>query len=98
VSAHLCPGHTPGHTAWIIHSGRDAAIMWGDLVHLEGVQFARPEIEVTYDLDGRQAAASRRRVLDMCASDGLLVLGAHLAFPGFHRVELAGAGYRVLEV
>lgn len=97
VRAHLCPGHTPGHTAWIIGSGVDAAIMWGDLVHLEGVQFARPEVEVIYDLDGAEAAASRRRVFDMCASENLMVLGAHLSFPGFRRVERAGTGYRLRE-
>lgn len=93
VRAHLCPGHTPGHTAWIIGSGPDAAIMWGDLVHLEGVQFARPEIAVTYDRDGAQAARSRRDVFEMCIAHNMIVLGAHLAFPGFKRLERVGDGY-----
>jgi glyoxylase-like metal-dependent hydrolase (beta-lactamase superfamily II) len=98
VRAHLCPGHTPGHTAWIIGSGPQTAIMWGDLVHLEGVQFARPDIAVTYDRDGAQAAQSRREVFDMCVADNLIVLGAHLAFPGFKRLERAGDRYRLLDI
>jgi glyoxylase-like metal-dependent hydrolase (beta-lactamase superfamily II) len=93
VRALLCPGHTPGHTAWVVEGEGQAAIMWGDLVHLEHVQLARPEVGVVYDLDAGLAAQSRRRILEMCASDGLLVLGAHLAFPGFARIERDGRGF-----
>lgn len=95
VRALLCPGHTPGHTAWVLSSNGQSAIMWGDLVHLEKVQLARPEVAVSYDLDGALAAQSRRRTLDMCASEGFLVLGAHLAYPGFGRVAREGEGFRI---
>lgn len=95
VSAHPCFGHTPGHTAWIVASDGQAGVMWGDLIHLQKVQMAHPQVAVTYDLDPQQAAASRARLLDICASDGLRVLGAHLDFPGFYRVVRAGAGYDI---
>jgi len=88
-----CPGHTPGHSAWIVHSGRESAMMWGDIVHLQDVQFEHPDVAVTYDLDGEQAARSRRRIFEMCVSDGIATLGAHLAFPGFAQVVRRGAGY-----
>jgi glyoxylase-like metal-dependent hydrolase (beta-lactamase superfamily II) len=95
VRAHLCPGHTPGHTAWVISSRGETGIMWGDLVHLQNVQFARPEVAVSYDLDGAQAARSRKETFALCARGGWLVLGAHLDFPGFGRLTRAGDAYGI---
>ena len=93
MSIACCPGHTPGHSAWIVHSGKDAAMMWGDIIHLPNVQMAHPEVSTMYDLDGARGAASRRRILEMCVSDGINALGAHLEFPGFARVVKRGAAY-----
>lgn len=93
MSILACPGHTPGHSAWIVHSGRDSAMMWGDIVHLQEVQFANPDVSVFYDLDGEQAARSRRRIFDMCVSDRIATLGAHLAYPGFAQVVRRGDAF-----
>ena len=93
ISVLACPGHTPGHSAWIVHAGNEKTMMWGDIVHLQDVQFAHPDVTVFYDLDGEQAAKSRRRILDMCVADNIATLGAHLAFPGFARVLRRGSGF-----
>lgn len=95
VAIQMCPGHTPGHSAWIVSSGKDSAMMWGDIIHLQHVQLERPEVMVKYDIDGETAAKSRARILDMCATDNIRTLGAHLDFPGFMRVERRGRGYAV---
>lgn len=92
ISAVPTPGHTPGHTAWRIASGRDQLLIWGDVVHLPGIQFAIPDASVVYDLDSRAAAAARRRVLDMVAVDRIPVAGVHLDFPGYGRVTAAASG------
>lgn len=94
ISAVPEPGHTPGHTGWLIASGGDSLLIWGDVVHMPGVQFARPEIGVGFDVDGAQAIASRRRIFDMAATDRLCVSGMHLDFPAFGHVAREGAGYR----
>lgn len=93
VTAYLSSGHTPGHTMWRIASGRQQAIMWGDTVHFETIQVPRPDVAVAYDMDGAAAAQARGAIFDMCVSDDLLVLGAHISFPGFARLERRGAGY-----
>jgi len=93
VSIKCCPGHTPGHSAWIIHSGREAAMMWGDVIHLQRVQMAHPEVATIYDLDGELGARSRKTILDMCIADGINALGAHLEFPGYARVVKKGGAY-----
>ena len=43
ITAMLRPGHTPGHTNWLIQSGGERLLIWGDIVHLASVQMARPE-------------------------------------------------------
>jgi glyoxylase-like metal-dependent hydrolase (beta-lactamase superfamily II) len=77
------PGHTPGHTAWRIASGNEQLLIWGDVIHLPGIQFAIPEASVIYDVDSQAAAAARRRVLEMVSADRIPVAGVHLDFPGF---------------
>lgn len=87
------PGHTPGHTGWLIASGGSSLLIWGDIVHLPGVQFARPDVGVGFDVDAAQGIATRRRIFDMAATDRLRVSGMHLDFPAFGHVARDGRGY-----
>lgn len=87
------PGHTPGHTGWMVQSGSEELLIWGDIVHMPGIQFANPDAGMGFDVDRAQAVATRRRIMDMAATDGLLVAGMHLEFPAFGRLTRAGGGY-----
>jgi glyoxylase-like metal-dependent hydrolase (beta-lactamase superfamily II) len=87
------PGHTPGHTGFIVTSGNDSLLVWGDIVHAPAAQFAHPEWAIAFDVDQAQAIASRRAILDRAAADRLLVTGMHLDFPGFGHVTRAGPAY-----
>jgi glyoxylase-like metal-dependent hydrolase (beta-lactamase superfamily II) len=93
VSVVPAPGHTPGHSGWLIASGGESLLIWGDVVHMQGVQFARPGAGMGFDVDGALAIATRQRIMDMAATDGLLVVGMHLDFPAFGHVARAGEGY-----
>jgi glyoxylase-like metal-dependent hydrolase (beta-lactamase superfamily II) len=93
ITAVPAPGHTSGHTGWLIASAGDALLIWGDIVHLPGVQFAHPEAGMAFDVDGAQAIATRRRIMDMAATDRLRVAGMHLDFPSFGHVVRAGGAY-----
>ena len=93
VICHHLPGHTPGHSGWLIASGTESMLVWGDVVHLPGIQFALPEAGLAFDTDSDQARTTRRRAFDMAATDRLLVAGMHLDFPAFGHVVKSGAGY-----
>jgi glyoxylase-like metal-dependent hydrolase (beta-lactamase superfamily II) len=87
------PGHTPGYSGWLIASGDDSLLIWGDIVHMPGVQFPQPGVGLGFDIDGDQAIASRRRIFDMVATDRLAVTGMRLDFPCFGHVAKAAEGY-----
>jgi glyoxylase-like metal-dependent hydrolase (beta-lactamase superfamily II) len=95
ITAMLRPGHTPGHTNWLIESGGERLLIWGDIVHLASVQLARPEARLIYDVDTELAAKTRATVLDWTAEERLTVAGAHLGFPGFGRVVRNGERFAI---
>jgi glyoxylase-like metal-dependent hydrolase (beta-lactamase superfamily II) len=87
------PGHTPGHSGWMLSSGNESLLIWGDIVHMPGVQFSRPGAGMGFDVDGDQAIATRQRIFDMVTTDRLAVAGMHLDFPCFGHVAKASDGY-----
>ncbi len=95
VTAEHLPGHTPGHCGYRIASGGESLLIWGDIVHVPEIQVPRPEVTMTFDVDPGQAAATRARVFDMVATDGLSFAGMHLHFPGVANLAREAGGYRL---
>lgn len=95
VSVEL-PGHAPGHAGYMVGTGADAVLIWGDVMHLPEVQSLYPESSLVFDYDPEQAVRSRKMMLDRAVADRLTVAGMHLHFPAFAQVERAGRAYRVV--
>ena len=93
VTAVPSVGHTPGHTAFLVASGNDQLMIWGDTVHVPEVQTAIPEAGMGFDTDLAMAAASRKRMFDRVSADRILVAGMHLHFPAFERLARRGDAY-----
>ena len=93
VTAVPSHGHTPGHTAYLVASGNDQLMIWGDTVHVPEVQTAFPDAGMGFDTDLAMAAASRKRMFDRVSADRVLVAGMHLHFPAFARLAQRGEGY-----
>jgi glyoxylase-like metal-dependent hydrolase (beta-lactamase superfamily II) len=90
----LAPGHTPGHTCWLLAAGSGGGFMaFGDVVHLSAIQITHPDAALTYDLDKDRAIVSRKRILDMAASERLAIAGAHVNAPGFGYVVRKGLSF-----
>jgi glyoxylase-like metal-dependent hydrolase (beta-lactamase superfamily II) len=87
------PGHTPGQTGYLVESGGDRLLIWADIIHVAALQFPRPDWTIAFDVDGAQAAQTRRAIFERAASENLPVAGMHLPFPGFGRVVREGEGY-----
>jgi glyoxylase-like metal-dependent hydrolase (beta-lactamase superfamily II) len=91
------PGHTPGHSGYLIGSGKDALLVWGDMVHWPDIQIPRPDVTLSFDIDPNQMIETRRKLLEHVASGDMLVGGMHLNFPGFIRIRRDRETYRVHE-
>lgn len=87
IAAVPCPGHTPGHSSYVVRSGGEQMIIWGDTVHVPEIQLARPDVAMQFDSDPAEAVRSRQAILDMVIADDLLVAGMHVHFPGFARMR-----------
>jgi glyoxylase-like metal-dependent hydrolase (beta-lactamase superfamily II) len=93
VTAMATPGHTLGHTSFVIHSGSSALMLTADVVHNHIVSLQRPRIAVSFDSDGQEAIKTRIRVLDMLAANRMPMLVYHFPFPGIGNIAKAGEGY-----
>jgi len=91
----LAPGHTPGHTCWLITTDDRPIMAWGDLVHFSDIQVAHPDVSVTFDVDPGKARDTRLRMLERIANDNLIIAGAHVLRPGFARVTRSNHGFRL---
>jgi glyoxylase-like metal-dependent hydrolase (beta-lactamase superfamily II) len=87
------PGHTPGHAGYLFSSGEQQILFWGDVVHSHAVQFARPEVAIEFDVNSKQAIATRKKVFAEAARKKLWIAGAHLPFPGIGHVRAERKGY-----
>ena len=93
ITALHASGHEVGHRVFEVASGGETLLIWGDIVHVPSIQFARPEVTWEFDADQVQARATRKRILDRAAQSGVFVAGAHLDFPGVGSIGEAGGGY-----
>ena len=86
-------GHTPGHTTFAVESNGQKLVLWGDLMHVAVVQFARPAVTIQFDSDSRAAAVQRKKAYADAAGQGYWVAAAHLPFPGIGHLRRDGGGY-----
>jgi glyoxylase-like metal-dependent hydrolase (beta-lactamase superfamily II) len=89
-------GHTPGHSGYMISSGKDSLLVWGDIIHVPEIQVPRPEVTIEFDTDPQAAAATRRRTFDRVAADRQLIAGMHVHFPGFAHVVRRNGSYTMM--
>jgi glyoxylase-like metal-dependent hydrolase (beta-lactamase superfamily II) len=93
VKAVATPGHTPGHTSFMLSSGNQRLMIWGDLVHNYATQFVNPGIAIEFDTDPKKAVVTRRAQMIDAAKGKYWVAGMHMPFPGIGHVRKDGAVY-----
>ena len=91
-------GHTPGHTAFAIHSGGQSMLAMSDTVRNPYLFARHPDWQPLFDMDGPQAVAARRRMLDQAASDRMLVEAYHFPFPACGHIARTATGYDLVPV
>lgn len=77
IEAVALPGHSPGHTGYLIGQGRKVLTM-GDTVHVPELQIGDPQLGLRYDHDVEQARVTRVGILNRAERNGWLLNGAHM--------------------
>lgn len=71
------PGHTPGHTLYLVGN----CLMAGDIIHAQDLQLEHPDFCARYDQDPKAAVPMRKHILDLVAQNGYLLCDAHCYDP-----------------
>ncbi len=87
------PGHTPGHSGLRISSGDSQMMFITDLVNCPAIQLRHPDWHTAFDIEPELSIETRRKIFDMCASEQMLIAGAHIPFPSLGYLRKDGAGY-----
>jgi glyoxylase-like metal-dependent hydrolase (beta-lactamase superfamily II) len=86
------PGHTPGHTAYMLSSGQGRLMILSDTANHPALFVRNPDWAV-FDMDGEVARQSRRKLLEMAASERAQVSFYHAPFPATGHIRKEGNGY-----
>jgi glyoxylase-like metal-dependent hydrolase (beta-lactamase superfamily II) len=87
-------GHSPGLLSFHIESEGKRLLNWADTAGHYVMSLQRPDLHLDVDDEKEKAAATRKRIFDMVASEGIATIGYHMPFPGVGYVERAGNAYR----
>ena len=93
MRAVAAPGHTPGHTVYVLESQGQQLAFWGDVLHAVAVQLPQPAVSFRGDTNQAQSAATRQQDAAAAARQSYWVAGAHISFPGIGHVRATGKGY-----
>ena len=93
VAALPTPGHTPGHTSYLITSAGESAVVLGDAAHVP-LQAHHTNWSPRADTNPTLSSESRAQMFDRIEKDHSLVVSGHFPTPGFGRlVRVEGRRY-----
>lgn len=93
IQAMSAPGHTVGHTMFLLTSEGQTMAAIGDTTHHQVLLMERPLMEFAYDTDPTQSAQTRYRVLDMIAAERMPLIAYHFPWPGIGHIAKRGEGF-----
>ena len=94
VTALAAPGHTPGHTCFLIGHGDDSVLLLADTAFHVPLSLAYPRSRSRYDGNPAQGIATRVAFLERVADQGQRVIGYHYPWPGIGRIVRDGDAFR----
>ncbi len=91
-------GHTPGHTSYLISSGKRQLIVLGDVTNIPALFVRNPGWHAAFDADAQMAEANRRKIFDRAIADKATLTGYHWGMPGAGTLKKDGNGYAFVPV
>ena len=94
VTAVAAPGHTPGHSAFVLSSGSGKLMIVSDVTNHPALFARNPNWAAVFDMDADKARETRIKLLDMAASERAQVAFYHAPFPATGFIAKEGNGFR----
>lgn len=98
IRAVATPGHTPGHTSFLVSDGSAQVMVLGDLTNIPPINMKNPGWHIMFDQDAVLAEKTRREMFDRVVADKIVCTGYHWGMPGVGTVAKDGAGYALVPV
>ncbi len=92
------PGHSIGHTSFMLSSGGKSVFLQCDVTNHPALFVRHPGWHASFDQDPHQAEATRRKIYEMLVSEQIPVQGFHHPMPGLSIVERYRDGYRLVQL
>lgn len=94
IQAISAPGHTVGHTVFMVTSQGKQLCNTGDLAHHHVIPLEKPSLEFAFDTDGKRGAATRIKIFGMLAAQRIPIVSYHFPWPGVGYLAKQGDGFR----
>ncbi len=96
ITSIATPGHTPGHTSFVVASGSSKLIVQGDVCNIPSLFMRNADMQAVFDNEPELTIATRKKFFDMVSAEKALITGYHFPFPCMGHVEKDGANYRLV--
>ncbi len=93
VRAMAMYGHTPGHTGYLVSSGKSQLIVSSDITNIPALFVRNPGWHAVFDADAQMAEATRRKIFDRVVADKTMINGYHWGLPGVGKIKKDGNSY-----
>lgn len=91
-------GHTPGHCVFMLASGTGRLMYMADTTNHPALFVRNPDWSAIFDMDADAARATRRRLLDMAATERSQVHFYHAPFPATGFIAKDGNAFQMVPV
>jgi len=98
VKAIGTPGHSFGHTSYMVESKGERLFLIQDVANHPFLSLHNPQWHPWFDQDLAQSEATRGKIFAWLAEEKIPVLGFHFPFPGFVRIEKTDKAYRAVPI
>jgi glyoxylase-like metal-dependent hydrolase (beta-lactamase superfamily II) len=92
VKAVELKGHTVGHSGYLIGSGPDSVLVFGDAMHSFVVSVRKPSWQVAFDSDKQLGAATRVALVNSSVAGDQRLYSEHFPFPGIGKIVKSKSG------
>jgi glyoxylase-like metal-dependent hydrolase (beta-lactamase superfamily II) len=92
VKAVELKGHTPGHSGYLIGTGADSVLVFGDAMHSFLISVGKPSWQIAFDSDQQLGSATRVTLVNDSAASGQRLYSEHFPFPGLGKIVKTKSG------